>query len=131
MKFAIFSAAATIFASAASASPVAIRDSAPSAVVNLIAVNKPVSGEHSTKAIKVPFGKLTHFDVPITGFQVQGVTVANIPGSPKVDESKVVCRRYKDEYGVSPGSALFTKKNEALISTNTVEFGHVLCWIGA
>lgn len=126
MKSAIFTAAAAVFASAASAAPTA----APKALVNLVAVNKPISGEHSTKAISVPFGELTHFDdLPVTGFQVKGVTVANLPGAPKVDETKVTCRMYKDEFGVQPGSALFSKGEDALISTNSVEFGHVLCWV--
>ncbi|KAK7419636.1 hypothetical protein QQX98_003227 [Neonectria punicea] len=98
------------------------------AVVNVIAVNKPISGSHSSTPVKIPFGKLTHFDLSITGLQLKSVTV-HAPGVTAPDVSEVTCQMYKDQYGVQPGSAAFTKAQEALISTNSVEFGWVLCYV--
>ena len=130
MKFTIFTAATALFTSAAVASPISARNG-PHAVANIIAVNEPVSGEHSRLSIDIPFGKLTTFDIPITGFELSKVTVNNIPfpGDNKVNVDNVECRRYKDPTGTQTGSSAFTKKEPALISTNTVDFGWVLCWV--
>ncbi|KAK7413387.1 hypothetical protein QQX98_007764 [Neonectria punicea] len=98
------------------------------AAANVLAVNNPISGSHSSTPVKIPFGKLTHFDLSITELQLKGVTVT-VPGATAPDASKVTCQRYKDQYGVQPGSTAFTKGHDALISTNTVEFGWVLCYV--
>ena len=130
MKFSMLSAAAAVFASAASASPVAARNG-PHAVANIIAVNEPVSGEHSRVKFSVPFGSLTSFDNDVTGFELDSVTVNNVPfpGDNDVSVDNVVCRRYKDVTGTQAGSTSFTKTEPALISTNPVSFGWVLCYV--
>ncbi|KPM38336.1 hypothetical protein AK830_g8229 [Neonectria ditissima] len=98
------------------------------AFANVIAVNNPISGSHSSTPVKIPFGKLTHFDLSITGLQLKSITI-DVPGVTAPDASEVTCQRYQDQYGVQRGSAAFTKAKEALISTNTVEFGWVLCYV--
>ncbi|KAH7131322.1 hypothetical protein EDB81DRAFT_808364 [Dactylonectria macrodidyma] len=123
---AIIATVAAALASAATALPTE-RD-ANVAVANVIAINKPLDGSHSSTAVKIPFGKLTHFELPITGLKLKGVTVT-VPGAVAPDASKVTCQMYKDKYGVQPGSAAFNKAHEALISTNTVQFGWVLCYV--
>lgn len=52
-----------------------------------------------------------------------GATTSN------VDVNSVECRAYKDAAGVVPGSAPFTAKTPAELSTNLVEVGSVLCYI--
>lgn len=46
-----------------------------------------------------------------------------------VDINSIECRAYKDADGVVPGSAPFTAKQPALLSTNLVEVGSVLCYV--
>jgi hypothetical protein len=83
--------------------------------------------EQTTTSVRIPFGKLTHFDkLPITSLEVRGVMVSG-DGLPVPDDKKVRCRRYKDQYGLQLGSLEFKKGKEALISTNSVDFGWVLC----
>lgn len=49
--------------------------------------------------------------------------------SSNVDINSVECRAYKDAEGQIPGSAPFTLKSPAELSTNLVEVGSVLCYI--
>jgi hypothetical protein len=121
----IFVAAAAALASTASAAPAA-RDTS-SAVANVVAVNGFGSSQSKTP-VKIPFGKLTHYDLSITGLQLKSVTV-NVPGATAPDVNKITCQMYKDQYGIQPGSAEFTKAKEALIATNAVQFGWVLCYV--
>ncbi|KAH7123498.1 hypothetical protein B0J13DRAFT_566710 [Dactylonectria estremocensis] len=122
----IFATVTAAFAATATALPTE-RDTG-AAVANVIAVNKPLDGTHSSTAVKIPFGKLTHVDLPITNLMLKSVTVT-ASGVAAPDVSKVTCQMYKDKYGVQPGSAAFNKKHEAYISTNTVQFGWVLCYV--
>ena len=46
-----------------------------------------------------------------------------------VDINSVECRAYKDVAGTVPGSAPFTAKKPAYLSTNLGEVGSVLCYI--
>ncbi|KAM0283680.1 hypothetical protein ACHAO9_009608 [Fusarium lateritium] len=83
--------------------------------------------EQTTTSVRVPFGKLTHFDkLPVTSLEVRGVMVSG-DGLPLPKDDKVRCRRYKDQYGLQLGSLEFKKGKQADISTNVVDFGWVLC----
>ncbi|KAM0546631.1 hypothetical protein ACHAPJ_010769 [Fusarium lateritium] len=83
--------------------------------------------EQSTTPVRVPFGRLTHFDkLPITSLEVRGVMVSG-NDLPVPKDEKVRCRRYKDQYGLQLGSTEFKKGKQADISTNSVDFGWVLC----
>ncbi|CAM1510933.1 Fc.00g084460.m01.CDS01 [Cosmosporella sp. VM-42] len=134
MRFTSISvAAAALLASTATALPTVsarkAQNTSTPAYANVIAINHPISGESSQTPVKIPFGELTHFeDLPITGFQLDGITVTAkdlvVP-----DEDQVVCQRYRDQYGIMPGSALFNTTTEALVSTNSVDFGWVLCYV--
>ncbi|KAJ4013240.1 hypothetical protein NW752_007535 [Fusarium irregulare] len=114
-------------ASAASASPA--KKPAPDSNLAVVVVGA-ISGwgyEQSTTPVRVPFGKLTHFDkLPISSLEVRGVMVSG-DGLPVPKDDRVRCRRYKDQYGLQVGSLEFKKGNPALISTNSVDFGWVLC----
>jgi hypothetical protein len=46
-----------------------------------------------------------------------------------LDVNSIECRAYKDADGVVPGSAPFTKANPALLSTNGVHVGSILCYV--
>ncbi|KAH6871652.1 hypothetical protein B0T10DRAFT_522935 [Thelonectria olida] len=121
----IFAAAAAAIASTATALP-STRDY-NAAVANVVAL-KGFGNSQTKTDVKIPFGKLTHFDLSITGLQLKSVTV-NVPGTAAPDVNKITCQMYKDQYGIQPGSAEFTKAKEALISTNDVSFGWVLCYV--
>ncbi|KAM5353735.1 hypothetical protein ACJ41O_000385 [Fusarium nematophilum] len=109
-------------ASTAAALPNTPRDTV-TAVANVYAVN------NSTKEpVEIPFGRLTHFDLSITELQLYDVTI-DILGIPPPGVDAVTCQMYKDVYGIRPGSAEFTKDEPALISTNPVDFGWVLCYV--
>ncbi|RFN44760.1 hypothetical protein FIE12Z_11026 [Fusarium flagelliforme] len=83
--------------------------------------------EQSTTPVRVPFGKLTHFDkLFISSLEVRGVMVVG-DGLPVPKDDKVRCHRYKNQYCFQLGSLEFKKGNPALISTGSVEFGWVLC----
>lgn len=125
MKFTTTIAAATaMLASAATAAP------ANSAVANIVAITQTgIRGDKTETPVKVPFGKLTRVDnLDITELQLHSVTV-NVEGveAPSVDD--VSCRRYRDKFGVQPGGTEITKENPALIATNAVDFGWVLCYV--
>ncbi|KAF7558707.1 hypothetical protein G7046_g5439 [Stylonectria norvegica] len=133
----IFAVAATLFAATTTALPtLAIRKSTnttATAYANVIAINNSVRGPNdppATKtALKIPFGKLTTFeDLPITGFHLEGITI-DVDVIVKPQEKQVVCQRYRDQFGVQPGSLPFNTTTDALVSTNSVDFGWVLCYI--
>ncbi|KAM5360197.1 hypothetical protein ACJZ2D_013907 [Fusarium nematophilum] len=80
------------------------------------------------KSFDIPLGKLTHFDHSITRLELRGISF-NVPGTESPDPRDITCQMYKDKYGVTPGSTEFTMKTPALISTNPVPFGWVLCYV--
>jgi hypothetical protein len=99
--------------------------------VAIMTVNSPISGEHSTLPQNVPLGVLTHQDnVQITELEIVNAfsTVKGVK-APKNDQ--IVCQMYKDKYATLPGSAEFTAKKPALISTNSVPLGWILCRVKA
>ncbi|KAH7230036.1 hypothetical protein BKA59DRAFT_521012 [Fusarium tricinctum] len=81
----------------------------------------------TTTPLRVPFGKLTHFEkLQINSLEFRGVMVSG-EGLPVPKDDKVRCRMYKDQYGLQLGSLEFKKGEPAVISTNVREFGWVLC----
>lgn len=96
------------------------------------AINHNLSGNTTPdKELEIPFGTLFHVDdTPITELRLKGAG-ATVPDLPEVNVSKITCQRYNDQYGTRVGSAPFTAESPALISTNAVEFGWVLCYIHA
>ncbi|KAK4984372.1 hypothetical protein LTR50_006627 [Elasticomyces elasticus] len=46
-----------------------------------------------------------------------------------VDAAKVECRAFKDTAGLVPGSAPFSLKSPAYLSTNLVDVNSILCYI--
>ncbi|KAF4978471.1 hypothetical protein FZEAL_5157 [Fusarium zealandicum] len=125
MHFTTYLTAAASFALTATAIPTSEnmpRDS-DVAVANIYAING-----QTKKPLEIPFGKLTHFDLSITELQLYDVTI-DIVGIPPPGVGAVTCQMYKDSDGIRPGSAEFTKDNPALISTNPVDFGWVLCYV--
>lgn len=112
------------FASAVTAAPT---KETPSVGVAIMTINDPISGEKSTHPLNVPLGVLTHQkNTGITKLEIARVysTVKGVD-APEIDQ--ITCQMYKDEYGTQPGSAEFTAKKDALISTNTVSLGWILC----
>jgi hypothetical protein len=103
----------------------------PTVGVAILTVNDPISGEKSTHPLNVPLGVLTHqANIEITKLEIARVysTVKGVE-APKIDE--ITCQMYKDQYGTLRGSADFTAKKDALISTNSVSLGWVLCRVNA
>ncbi|PKS05939.1 hypothetical protein jhhlp_007772 [Lomentospora prolificans] len=128
MRFAaIFSTVAALAATATARPSVAARDDA-SAIANIIAINGFGPGAPPGVPVQVPFGTLTHVDLSITTLQLTGVTV-NVPDAEAPADTDITCQMYKDQYGVQPGSAEFSKGKDAHISTNPVPFGWVLCYV--
>ncbi|OAR02758.1 hypothetical protein LLEC1_07596 [Akanthomyces lecanii] len=96
------------------------------------AINHNLSGNRTPdKDVEIPLGTLFHLDdTPITELRLKGAG-ATVAGLPEVDVSKITCQRYNDRYGTRVGSAPFSAASPALISTNAVEFGWVLCYVHA
>ncbi|KAM0544362.1 hypothetical protein ACHAPJ_011898 [Fusarium lateritium] len=123
MHFAsIIAGAVALFASAATAQPTARQ--APVAYANVMVIN---SADHSRQPVRIPLAQLTTLDYKITELDLISLSV-HIPNIPSPDTKEVSCQRYKDKYGVQFGSTEFTENKPALISTNPVEFGWVLCY---
>lgn len=103
----------------------------PHATVAIMTVNSPLDGEHSTSPLNVPLGKLTHQkNIKITELEIARV-YSNVPGIKTPELDQITCQMYKDKYGIQPGSAEFTAEKPALISTNSVSLGWVLCYVNA
>ncbi|KAI1653069.1 hypothetical protein F4813DRAFT_285003 [Daldinia decipiens] len=101
------------------------------AKVNLVAINRPISGEWSEKRVTVDLATLSHQEnLPITGLAIESVyiTAPPAPGLSAIGVADITCQRYKDQFGVQRGSAAFTSSVNASISTNSVDFGYVLCY---
>ncbi|UZP36807.1 hypothetical protein NXS19_004623 [Fusarium pseudograminearum] len=128
MHFPTIFAGVAAFSSAVMAAPPKQK---PYVGVAIMTVNEPINGEHSTLPQNVPLGVLTHQDgVKVTELQIARVfSTVNGVEAPSVD--KVVCQMYKDQYATIPGSAEFTAKKDAKISTNSVPLGWILCRVKA
>ncbi|KAH6894743.1 hypothetical protein B0T10DRAFT_481036 [Thelonectria olida] len=132
MHFATVFTAVAALASTAAALPAAEsidkRTMIPNQVsVNVVIVNGMVPGQ-TTQDVVVPLGKLTNFeDVNFTELRIKSLNkVAPVPAP---DINKVICQRYRDEYGAQPGSEPFTKKNPTLVDTNSIKLGWILCYV--
>ncbi|KAI1465669.1 uncharacterized protein F4812DRAFT_461365 [Daldinia caldariorum] len=122
---------ATVVAALASSASAVPKQPSP-AQVNLIAINHSVSGAHTDQLIAIDIATLTHKDnVPITGFAVDSisVTVPAAPGQAAITKDDIVCQRFQDRWGTQRGSAAFTSAKNASVSTNSVDFGYVLCYV--
>ncbi|KAM5363518.1 hypothetical protein ACJZ2D_011961 [Fusarium nematophilum] len=108
----VVAGAAALFASVASAQ-------APVANAVILVFNE---AEHSQTPMRIPLGQLTSANYQITKLSLESVNL-NVPDIPSPDVEDIVCQRYKDKYGIQPGSTEFSKGKPALISTNPVEFG--------
>ncbi|RGP79812.1 hypothetical protein FLONG3_2126 [Fusarium longipes] len=128
MHFPTILASLATFSSAVMAAPPKEK---PYVGVAIMTVNSPISGEKSTLPQNVPLGVLTHQDgVFVTELEIVNAfsTVKGVK-APKNDQ--IVCQMYKDQYATLPGSAEFTAKKPALISTNSVPLGWILCRVKA
>jgi hypothetical protein len=128
MHFPTVLASIAAFSSAAIAAPPKEK---PYVGVAIMTVNAPISGEHSTLPQNVPLGVLTHQD----GVQITELEIVNafstVKGVKAPENDQIVCQMYKDQYGTLPGSAEFTVENPAVISTNSVDLGWILCRVKA
>jgi hypothetical protein len=57
-----------------------------------------------------------------------GVTQLAIGTTQDIPAADVECRMYKDTAGLQPGSAPWSGSQAALISTNTVQVGSIVCY---
>lgn len=114
--------AIALMASAGSAQPTARQ--APVAYANVMVVN---AADHSQQPVRIPLAQLTSLNYQVTELRLMSLSV-HVPDIPSPDVKDVVCQRYNDKYGIQFGSTEFTDGKPALISTNPVEFGWVLCY---
>ncbi|KAH7260014.1 hypothetical protein FSOLCH5_009633 [Fusarium solani] len=98
-------------------------------VANILAITGPSGGQHTEKTVTVPFGQLTHYDMAISELRLESIAVTLPGGAIEPDIQDITCQMYKDEHGLDPGSREFTIDRPALLSTNTVQFGWVLCYV--
>ncbi|KAL2682500.1 hypothetical protein Neosp_006952 [[Neocosmospora] mangrovei] len=96
---------------------------------NVLAITGPSGGQHTEKIVDVPFGQLTHYDLAISELRLESIAVTLPGGAIEPDIQDITCQMYKDEHGLDPGSREFTINRPALLSTNTVQFGWVLCYV--
>ena len=122
MHFTTITSAIALLASAATAQPTARQ--APTANANIMIVN---AADHSQQPVRIPLAQLTTLNYPVTELRLISLGV-NIPDIPSPDVKDIVCQRYQDRYGVQFGSTEFGYEKPALIATNPVDFGWVLCY---
>jgi hypothetical protein len=60
---------------------------------------------------------------------IQASTIYITSATPDLDINRIECRTYKDAEGFAIGSAPFTVKNPARLSTNVVDVTSVLCYV--
>ncbi|KAF5000242.1 hypothetical protein FGRMN_1874 [Fusarium graminum] len=104
---------------------------APKQEYNVGVAMMTYNGDDSTP-LNVPLGVLTHNPKsgPITELEIARI-YSSVEGVKPPKEDQVVCQMYKDQWGTIPGSKEFTSKKSALISTNPVPLGWVLCRVKA
>jgi hypothetical protein len=118
----------TILASIVTAS-VAVA-AAPKQEYNVGIAIMTYNGDDSSP-LNVPLGVLT----TNKGIKITELEIARIYSSvegvkpPKADQ--VTCQIYKDQWGTVPASKDFTAKKSAIISTDPVPLGWVLCRVNA
>ncbi|KAM0545361.1 hypothetical protein ACHAPJ_011433 [Fusarium lateritium] len=87
------------------------------------------NGDDSTP-LNVPLGVLTHAKRQVTEIEIARA-YSTVKGVKAPNADDITCQMYKDKYGSVPGSKDFTAKKSALIATNPVEFGWLLCRVNA
>jgi hypothetical protein len=118
----------TILASIVTAS-VAVA-AAPKQEYNVGVAMMTYNGDDSSP-LNVPLGVLTtNKGVKITELEIARI-YSSVEGvkPPKADQ--VTCQMYKDQWGTVPASKDFTAKKSAIISTDPVPLGWVLCRVNA
>lgn len=83
-----------------------------------------------TACIQQNATSLASFDVEVdklTAVELPSVCGLKIVSADGVDVKSVKCKAYKDAEGTQPGSAEFTSDKPALIATNPVQEGSILC----
>ncbi|KAE9374420.1 hypothetical protein N431DRAFT_455183 [Stipitochalara longipes BDJ] len=88
----------------------------------------------TTAALKVPLYHLTRCSDPPSSplCSASKLTInsdVTTDLTEKVDINAVECRAYKDLEGMQPGSVAFNVKIPALLSTNLVDIGSIICYI--
>lgn len=121
MKISII--ASTLLAAMATATPLKRNAVAPR--VTLTAVQADINDQSKPNAtISVGLNMLQYSTDTVTKLLVdEGSGVGG------VDADNVECRMYRDGNGIEPGSAPFTTKSVAYISTNAVSIGSILCYV--
>jgi hypothetical protein len=82
---------------------------------------------HSDLSIQV--NKLTLLGVGGDTGGIRASAISITSATPDLDVNTIECRAYQDADGVVPGSAPFTVKNPALLSTQIVNESAVLCYV--
>ncbi|RSL81374.1 hypothetical protein CEP51_005903 [Fusarium floridanum] len=96
---------------------------------NILAIKGPSGGQHTETEVTVPFGQLTHYDLAISELRLASIAVTLPGGAIEPDIQDITCQMYKDEHGLDPRSREFTIERPALLSTHTIQFGWVLCYV--
>ncbi|KAF2097738.1 hypothetical protein NA57DRAFT_76547 [Rhizodiscina lignyota] len=113
----------TFAASLAAASPLVQRNATPS--VEILAYTAGINNPNgSTQTITVKLNQLQYSSLEVTKLQV-----SNDNGAGGINSNFVECRMYKDAAGTQVGSLPFNTTDPALISTNTVSIGSLLCYV--
>ncbi|KAF4470468.1 hypothetical protein FALBO_2626 [Fusarium albosuccineum] len=95
--------------------------------VNVVAVKGMIPGQ-TKQDIVVPLGKLTYFkDVQFTELRIKSIN--KVAPVPMPDINKIVCQRFRDEFGAQTGSEAFTVKKGTVVDTNAIPLGWVLCYM--
>ncbi|RBR18114.1 uncharacterized protein FIESC28_06180 [Fusarium coffeatum] len=128
MRFSTVLAGLAAFTTTVTAAP---PQEKPYVGVAMMTYNDPINGESSSLPQNVPLGVLTHQDnVKITELEIVNV-FSTVKGVKAPKDDQIVCQMYKDKYATIPGSAEFTAKKSAVISTNSVPLGWILCRVKA
>ncbi|KAF4990266.1 hypothetical protein FGRMN_8574 [Fusarium graminum] len=122
MHFSTVASTVAVLASMAAAQPTTRQ--APVAYANLMVHNL---NDHSQQPVRIPLAQLTTLNYHVTQMDLISLSV-HVPGIPSPDVKDIVCQRYADKYGIQIGSAEFSEGKPALLSTNPVDFGWVLCY---
>jgi hypothetical protein len=71
---------------------------------------------------------LTNDIASINSYDGLALTKLQLVQDQTVSAASIECRAYKDAAGTQPGSAAFTGSETAVVSTNTVTIGGILCY---
>ncbi|PMD43302.1 hypothetical protein L207DRAFT_631420 [Hyaloscypha variabilis F] len=96
----------------------------------LIQTSSGLDPVHITIPLQVPLYHLTRCSLPPSHLcSASKLTIDPLSSPTNVDLNAVECRAYKDAEGMLPGSAAFTVGKPALLSTNLVDVGSMICYI--